>query len=201
MSINQRNGRRLGISIIILVLLILLGRGMCNRANGQDIQNDTVLLLDTAIISTDEVTDTIKVDTLQSHISIGMRTDILRWEPGVDIGVHYGIFATYITWTPFTMGFGPRVDIGPLYLSATTGRGGVIKGFELKYHVKLTAGVMIPVYVNDMDWRYSLTVGFNYHILGVKSSDDSALNKDIFIPYSFEFGLTTDFGKYERVRK
>jgi hypothetical protein len=107
----------------------------------------------------------------------------------------------YISLQPADLGVGIRgnyhfEDVG-VYGSITYGNGGVYKRNYLTNHIKLTTGVMVPIFRYEPEnmingYKFFATVGINYHSIGeYTNADNDYLNPKIFNPWSFELGLTS----------
>lgn len=101
--------------------------------------------------------------------------------------------AIYVAIQPADVGVGIRGDyyfndVG-VYSSISYGNGGLYKQFNMKHHVKLTTGVLIPL-PDYGTWKYDFTVGINYHYLKDVTIYNIPVNPEILNPLSFELGLT-----------
>jgi len=105
--------------------------------------------------------------------------------------------AIYVAYQPWDHGVGLRYDqhfwkIGA-YTSASYGNWGMYKDAGLADHVKLTAGVLVPL----SDWndhQHDISIGVNRHFVSQFEVEDPYNNYDgdniANIPWSFELGLT-----------
>jgi len=105
--------------------------------------------------------------------------------------------AIYVSHQPVDFGVGVRGDyyingLG-LYSSVSYGNWGIYKEYDIKHHVKLTTGVLVPL-PDYNGGTFDITAGLNYHLLG--SSENPNLNPHIFNPWSFELGFTCKLRRF-----
>ena len=103
----------------------------------------------------------------------------------------------YVSHQPVDFGLGVRGDYHingmGLYSSVSYGNWGIYKEYDIKHHVKLTTGVLVPLPEYN-GGTFDITAGLNYHLL--QSSEHPSLNPKIFTPWSFELGLTSKLGRF-----
>jgi len=101
--------------------------------------------------------------------------------------------AFYLAFQPADLGVGVRCDwhIGRLglYNSFTYGDWGVYREYGLKHHMKMTAGVLLPL-SDYRSWEYAVSAGFNYHSFRYSYIEGFEVDSRILDPCSFELGLT-----------
>ena len=103
--------------------------------------------------------------------------------------------AVYIVMQPADFGMGIRGDYhfwkAGVYGSASYGTLGLYKRASLKKHIKLTAGVLIPLkrYLSN---QFDISVGLNYHYVEkIKGENlDYWAGTIFYYPWSYEIGLT-----------
>ncbi|MBK5202140.1 MAG: hypothetical protein JJE45_00260 [Prolixibacteraceae bacterium] len=107
--------------------------------------------------------------------------------------------ALYLSHQPVDFGIGVRGDYYingfGLYSSVSYGNWGLYRQFDIKHHVKLSTGVLLPL-PDYNGGKFDVTAGINYHLLGSVMLDDSPLNPKIFNPWSFELGLTVKLKRF-----
>lgn len=111
----------------------------------------------------------------------------------------YGQNAIYISIQPADFGFGVREDhqfkgIG-IYSSITYGNWGLYGQNHFNNHVKLSIGMMIPIFTQDIinineGYKFFFTTAINYHYLSSVKIEDIFVNPKIFNLWSFELGIT-----------
>jgi len=105
----------------------------------------------------------------------------------------------YVLFQLADLGIGLRSDyhirnLG-LYNSISYGNWGIYKYYDLKNHIKLTAGILIPL--KDYNGcKFNFTVGVNYHLLSSAITNDSPLDPRIFNSWSFELGLAVKINHF-----
>jgi len=129
----------------------------------------------------------------QSSVVIAVRTDMLRWEPDVDLGISFNNDnAIYFTFQPVDYGLGIRGDytldnLG-MYSSISYSNWGLYKQYDLQNHIKFTTGVRIPL--RDYNGcSFDFTAGLNYHYLQSAVLNNELVKPTIFNPLSFELGI------------
>ena len=115
----------------------------------------------------------------------------------------YGQTAAYYSLQPADAGSGIRIDYFPfdksqigLYNSISYGQGNNYKKVGITNHLKLTAGILIPI-LYDLPWQNAITAGINYHSMTKPADIPQMLNYRIFDPWSYEIGLTTRFERFQ----
>jgi hypothetical protein len=104
--------------------------------------------------------------------------------------------AVYISFQPADLGFGLRGDYKIFYGSLSYGNGGIYRNYDLDHHVKITAGVMIPLKPDASGFEFYPSVGINYHTLNHAEIGGLTVDPKIFNPLSFELGLTVYMGRF-----
>jgi len=129
----------------------------------------------------------------QTSATVAVRTDILRWEPDVDLGISFNNDnAIYFTFQPVDYGLGIRYDytldnLG-MYSSISYSNWGLYKQYDLQNHIKFTTGIRIPL--RDYNGcSFDFTAGLNYHYLQSAVLNNELVKPTIFNPLSFELGL------------
>jgi hypothetical protein len=115
----------------------------------------------------------------------------------------YGQMAIYYAFQPTDLGSGIRVDYFPfnkseigIYNSISYGRGNYYKKVGITDHLKLTAGILVPI-LQEIPWQNAVTVGISYHNLTKPADIPQLMNYRIFDPFSFELGLTAKFDRFQ----
>jgi len=111
--------------------------------------------------------------------------------------------ALYLAYQPWDHGIGLRYDhhvwkMG-LYSSATYGSWGLYKQSGLTNHVKLSAGILIPL-ADYIGYQYDISLAANRHFVDYEWIDDYAgvynYDKIASRPWSFEIGLTIKMRRF-----
>ena len=103
--------------------------------------------------------------------------------------------AVYLPFQPSDLGFGIRADYYikqfGFYNSATYGDNGLYRIFGLRSHVKLSAGVLIPL-PDYHGCQFEISAGFNYHTLADTHKFEK-LDPRVYDHWSYELGMTQKF--------
>lgn len=101
--------------------------------------------------------------------------------------------AIYLAMQPVDFGLGIRYDyhisdLG-LYSSVSYGDWGLYRIYNVRHHVKLSTGILMPL--EDYNGaHFDVTAAINYHYVQSVMLDDLLVNPKIFNPWSFELGLS-----------
>ncbi len=107
--------------------------------------------------------------------------------------------ALYISHQPVDFGVGVRGDYYiksfGLYNSVSYSDWGLYRQNNLRHHVKLSMGVLMPL--DDYNGaKFDVMAGLNYHHMRYTKLEDSFINHKILNPWSFELGLTVKMQKF-----
>jgi len=80
------------------------------------------------------------------------------------------------------------------YYGASYGNWGLYRLYGLEHHIKVTAGILIPLRPY-YKWVYNLSIGTNYHHLGKGSEINYQVNPEIYHSWSYELGLSVRMKK------
>ena len=114
--------------------------------------------------------------------------------------------AVYTSYHPVDHGIGLRADfegdrgsksvfkrVGTYY-GASYGNWGLYRLYGLEHHIKVTAGILIPL-KPYYKWHYNLSIGTNYHHLGKGYEINYQVNPKIYQSWSYEVGLSVRMKK------
>lgn len=104
--------------------------------------------------------------------------------------------AIYLTLQPTDLGLGIRSDyyikdLG-FYSSLSYGNGYIYRKRNLKHHIKLSTGILIPL-PNYRGNMYDITAGINYHYEESLTIHYPSIETNDFNPLSYELGITVKF--------